>query len=84
MSGKTTGTSQECTSAQKRLCQRVATLFDLNSKVCEQKGDTLSTRAYATLATLMRDVASNGPRWLEDKIAERQSQLAAYEDKEQY
>lgn len=84
MASRSTRSDQHCTSEQKRLCQRLAVLFDTNSKVCGHRGDTLSKQAYASIAALMRDVATNGPRWLETKIAERQKQLEHYESKEQY
>ncbi len=68
--------AQGCTSAQKRLCQRFATLFELNSELCGHRGDDVSARAWKYIAGLMQDVAEKGPAVLEGKILERKEQIS--------
>ena len=75
--GQRNGSPGACTASQKQLCNKMAKLFDKNSELCGLRGDLVSKRAWAYVASIMRDTISAGQPFLDEMLAERERQIAA-------
>lgn len=75
--GQRNGSPGACTASQKQLCNKFAKLFEKNSELCGLKGDLVSKKAWAYVASIMRDTISAGQPYIDEMIQERDRQISA-------